>query len=68
MVELEKKCENKAQIHEKWIPEFNKKRCLKIDPDKSKNTKQMDPKWLAKKGVAPLGAPSASKVLPRIEK
>ena len=52
--------QNYAKIHEKTVPELNKKRCLKTEPNKSTNTKKMAPKWLPKIdtiwGVAPLGA------------
>ena len=48
-------------MYEKSIPELNKKRCLKTDANKSKNTKKMTPKSVPKddfiSGVAPLGAP-----------
>ena len=54
-------CRNKARIHEKSIPELNKKRCLKTEPQKSKNTPKMTPKWIQKSdrimGEMPLGAP-----------
>jgi hypothetical protein len=54
-------CRNEAQIHEKSAPELNKKRCLKTDAKKSKNTQNMTPKSVPKdeviSGVAPLGAP-----------
>ena len=45
----------------KSIPELNKKRCLKTDAKKAKNTQKMTPKSVPKddfiSGVAPLGAP-----------
>ena len=79
-------CRNEANIYEKSVPEFNKKRSLKTEPQKSKNTQKMTPKWIQKNdrilGEIPLGAPlvvktvfvvkkwapSAAKVLPRLEK
>ena len=48
-------------MYEKTIPKLNKKRCLKTDAKKSKNTQKMTPKSIPKdegiSGVAPLGAP-----------
>ena len=48
-------------MYEKTIPKLNKKRCLKTDAKKSKNTQKMTPKSFPKdefiSGVAPLGAP-----------
>ena len=58
---INKWCRNEANIHEKSAPELNKKRCLKTDAKKSKNTQKMTPKSIPKddfiSGVAPLGAP-----------
>ena len=45
----------------KTVPKLNKKRCLKTDAKKSKNTQKMTPKSVPKdefiSGVAPLEAP-----------
>ena len=38
-------CCNEAKIHEQSVPELNKKRSLKTEPKKSKNTQKMTPKW-----------------------
>ena len=52
---------NAANIHEKSIPERNKKRGLKTESRKSKNTKKMPQKWDPQTeyifGEIPLGAP-----------
>ena len=52
---------NEAQIHEKSGPELNKKRCLKTDAKKSKNTQKMTPTSVPRdefiSGVVPLGTP-----------
>ena len=79
-------CRNEAKIHEKSVPELNKKRCLKTEPQKSKIIKKTTSKWDPKNeyilGEMPIGAPlvvqtvfvmkkwapSAAKVLPRLEK
>ena len=72
----------KLKIHGKSVPELNKKRRLKTEPQKSKNTQKMTPKWYSKSEflsrVLPLvaqtvfvikkWAPSAPKVRSRIEK
>ena len=54
-------CRNEAKIHDKSVPEPNKKRCLKTDPHKSKNTRNMIPKWVPKNdtilGLLLIGAP-----------
>ena len=54
-------CRNEAKIHDKSAPELNKKRSLKTEPPKSKNTQKMTPKWIQKSegilGEIPLGAP-----------
>ena len=54
-------CRNESKIHENSVPELNKKRCLKTDPQKTKNTPKMPPKWNQKSdfiwGKIPLGAP-----------
>ena len=52
---------NKAKIHEKSVPELNKKRCLTTEPHKSKNTpkttSKSDPKNEYILGEILLGAP-----------
>ena len=54
-------CRNEAKIHGKSVPELNKKRCFKTEPQKSKNTPKMIPKWIKKSdgilGEMPIGAP-----------
>ena len=69
-------------MYEKTIPKLSKKRCLKTDAKKTKNTQKIIPKDEGISGVAPLGAPlvaqtafghrklvpSAAQVLPMIEK
>ena len=54
-------CRNEANIHEKSVPERNKKRCLNTEPQKSENTPKMpstlDPKNEVIFGVLPLVAP-----------
>ena len=54
-------CRNEAKIHEKSVPELNKKRSSKTELQKSKNTRKMTPKWDPKSeyilGEMPIGAP-----------
>jgi hypothetical protein len=54
-------CRNEAKIHAKAVPELNKKRSLKTEPQKSKNTPKMTPKWDPKSeyilGEMPIGPP-----------
>ena len=54
-------CRNEAKIHEKSVPELNKKRSSKTEPQKSKNTRKITPKWDPKSeyilGEMPIGAP-----------
>ena len=39
---------HEVKIHETSVPELNKKRRLKTEPQKSKNTPKMTPKWVPK--------------------
>ena len=39
-------CRNEAKIPEKSVRELNKKRCLKTEPNTSKKTQKMNPKWV----------------------
>ena len=54
-------CRNEVKIHEKSALELIKKRSLKTEPQKLKNTQKMTPKWIQKGatilGEIPLGAP-----------
>ena len=54
-------CQNTANNHDKSVPELNKKRCLKTEPQKStrgsKNYSRIGPQNDFTSGVAPLETP-----------
>ena len=54
-------CRDEAKIYGKSVPELNKKRCLKTEPQKLKNTPKTTSKWDPKSeyilGEMPIGAP-----------
>jgi hypothetical protein len=58
---IQNMCRNGLKIHENSASELNKKRCLKTELNKLKNSQKVIPKWLQKTefmlGEIPLGAP-----------
>ena len=57
--QIQKMGPNEAKLHEKSASELNKKRCLKIELKKQKQSQKLTPKWLQKSdfilGEIPLG-------------
>ena len=43
---IKESCRNEANIHETSVSELNKKRSLTTEPQQSKNTPIMTPKWI----------------------
>ena len=58
---IKKWCRNEAKIHEKSVPELNKKQCLKTQLRKPKKSQKMPPTWIHQSerilGEMPIGAP-----------
>ena len=69
---IKKLCRNEAKIHEKSVPELNKKRSSKTEPQKSKNIQKMTRKWYPKSDflsrVLPLVAPLVAQTVSVIKK